>query len=68
MPAGHRGQGIIEACLTAPDIHSEAYKKAKAHVIDTAGRRGIDAVLDEYDLDVIFMIREGQYTLANMAG
>lgn len=68
MPPGHHGQEVLKRCLTAVSVDSEAYAQAKAEMKMTAGIRGLEAVMDEYDLDALFMIREGHHSLANMVG
>jgi hypothetical protein len=68
MPPGHHGQEVLKRCLTAVSVNSEAYAQAKAEMKMTAGIRGLEAVMDEYDLDALFMIREGHHSLANMVG
>jgi hypothetical protein len=34
----------------------------------TAGTNGLDWVFDHYNLDALFMVREGHHSLANMVG
>jgi hypothetical protein len=34
----------------------------------TAGENGLDWVFDHYQLDALFMVREGHHSLANMVG
>lgn len=33
-----------------------------------AGTNGLDWVFDHYNLDALFMVREGHHSLANMTG
>lgn len=55
-------------CLTAVSVDSAEYAAAKEDMLEVAGRRGLDAVMDKYNLDALFMIREGHHSPANMVG
>ncbi|KAJ9095804.1 hypothetical protein QFC19_007418 [Naganishia cerealis] len=68
MPPGHYGQEVLERTLLAVNVDSPEYAEAKRDMAMTAGIKGLDAVFEKYDLDVIFMIREGHHSLANMVG
>jgi hypothetical protein len=68
MPPGHHGQEVLKRCLDAVSVDSDEYARAKADMKLVAGKRGLDAVMDEYDLDALFMIREGHHSAANMVG
>jgi hypothetical protein len=68
MPPGHHGQEVLKRCLTAISVESDEYARCKAEMKLVAGKRGLDAVMDEYDLDALFMIREGQHSAAAMVG
>jgi hypothetical protein len=58
MPPGHHGQEVLKRTLTAAKVDSVEYAQAKAEMKLIAGKRGLDAVMDEYDLDALFMVRE----------
>ncbi|KAJ9096052.1 hypothetical protein QFC21_005417 [Naganishia friedmannii] len=68
MPPGHHGQEVLERTLLAKSVESSEYLGAKEDMVATAGTRGLDAVFEKYNLDAIFMIREGHHSLANMVG
>lgn len=68
MPSDHPGQEVLKRCRTAVSIHSSEYAAAKKDMLFVAGKRGLDAVLDEYGLDAIVCVREGAHSLANMVG
>lgn len=68
MPPGHRGQEVLERTLCATAIDSPEYIKAKEDMRLTAGENGLDWVFDNYNLDALFMVREGHHSLANMVG
>ena len=68
LPAGHRGQEVLERTLQATTIDSPEYLDAKRDMFLTAGKNGLDWVFDQYNLDALFMIREGHHSLANMVG
>ncbi|KAG7558169.1 hypothetical protein FFLO_02896 [Filobasidium floriforme] len=68
MPPGHHGQEVLKRTLTAAKVDSVEYAQAKAEMKLIAGKRGLDAVMDEYDLDALFMVREGHHSAAAMVG
>lgn len=68
LPAGHRGQEVLERTLHATTVDSIEYIQAKQDMHLIAGTNGVDWVLDHYNLDALFMIREGHHSLANMVG
>jgi hypothetical protein len=68
MPPGHHGQEVLKRTLTAAKVDSVEYAQAKAEMKLVAGKRGLDAVMEEYDLDALFMVREGHHSAAAMVG
>lgn len=68
MPPGHHGQEVLKRTLTAAKVDSVEYAQAKVEMKLVAGKRGLDAVMDEYDLDALFMVREGHHSAAAMVG
>jgi amidase len=58
----------LERTLHATTVDSPAYLAAKEDMRVTAGQNGLDWVFDYYNLDALFMVREGHHSLANMVG
>jgi amidase len=68
MSPERAGQELLEDSLFAPSVDSAEYHDAKEEMRYLAGPRGLDAVLDGYDLDAIMVIGHGKHSLAAMAG
>lgn len=68
MPPGYYGQEVLTRCLDAVSIDSPEHAAAQEEMQLVAGKYGLDAVMDEYDLDALVCVREGCHSLANMVG
>ncbi|KAJ9092929.1 hypothetical protein QFC21_006641 [Naganishia friedmannii] len=69
MPPDNPGQDVLLRTLHAVPTTSAAYKEAVQEMRQVARERGLDAVFERDEVDVLFSIGDGgRHSLANMVG